>query len=416
MEKGIDNVIAFCILILVLIGILFRGLLPFRLPIWSLMISGAIFILLTGQSTVSTAWHAINFEVLGYLFGVFILAETLESSGFLERITEQLFAKVKNGVQALIIVFTVLGLGSAILMNDTTAIIGTPLILQLCRKEKALITPLLLSLAFGITVGSILSPIGNPQNLLIATQGPFTSSFLAFIKTLALPTIINLMLTGLIVFLFYRKTLLTPLSKIQPISIINKHDANLSKISLAIMVILILSKIILDEMHAEINLDFSVIALITALPIILFSRNRLSILKNIDWGTLLFFTGMFIIMQSVWDKGIFQHWISQSHIDVTSINAILIIGVLLSQLMSNVPLVALYIPLLTHSNVAANHYLALAASATIAGNLLIFGAASNIIILQNAEKRSTHAFSVWEFSRLGIMVTLVNLIIYAAFI
>lgn len=70
----------------------------------------------------------------------------------------------------LVIVF-VLGFSAALLMNDTIAIVGTPIILQLGKSQKHITKPLLFALAFAITIGSVISPIGNPQNLLIAVQG-----------------------------------------------------------------------------------------------------------------------------------------------------------------------------------------------------------------------------------------------------
>ncbi len=87
------------------------------------------------------------------------------------------------------------GLASALLMNDTLAVIGTALALQLAREHRIDARLLLLTLAFGITIGSVASPIGNPQNLLIAIRGPVPSPFLTFAGALAVPTLLNLLLT-----------------------------------------------------------------------------------------------------------------------------------------------------------------------------------------------------------------------------
>jgi Na+/H+ antiporter NhaD/arsenite permease-like protein len=126
------------------------------------------------------------------------------------------------------------------------------------------------------------------------------------------------------------------------------------------------------------------IALISALPILLFSSRRLEVVRKIDWPTLVFFAAMFILMESVWKSGIFQSAMSDSQVGLTSVPAILVISVLLSQLISNVPFVALCLPLM--ANPSVQELMALAAGSTIAGNLFILGAASNVIIIQNAER------------------------------
>jgi Na+/H+ antiporter NhaD/arsenite permease-like protein len=117
-------------------------------------------------------------------------------------------------------------------------------------------------------------------------------------------------------------------------------------------------------------------------------------------------------MQSVWNTGIFQNMLSKTDVSITSILMILAVSVVLSQLISNVPLVALYLPLLLNLGVSTKGLMALAAGSTIAGNLFIFGAASNIIIIQNAEKRGEKTLTFWEFSKVGIPLTIINFLIY----
>ena len=98
-----------------------------------------------------------------------------------------------------------------------------------------------------------------------------------------------------------------------------------------------------------------------------------------------------------------QQWVNELHIDLTSVPAIMILSATLSQLISNVSLVALYLPML--ANPDAQSLMALAAGSTIAGNFLILGAASNVIIIQNAEKQGG-TLGFFEFARVGIPVAL----------
>jgi len=164
----------------------------------------------------------------------------------------------------------------------------------------------------------------------------------------------------------------------------------------------------------QIQFDFRLtyIALIAALPIILFSPGRFEILRRLDWFTLVFFAAMFILMQSVWDTGFFQSAIADAQLDVMSAGAIFSISTLLSQLISNVPLVALYLPVLAQAGAGVRELMMLVAGSTIAGNLTILGAASNVIIIQNAERKSRETLTFLEFVRIGIPLTIINILVY----
>jgi Na+/H+ antiporter NhaD/arsenite permease-like protein len=93
-----------------------------------------------------------------------------------------------------------------------------------------------------------------------------------------------------------------------------------------------------------------------------------------------------------------------------------VISVLLSQLISNVPLVALYLPMLNLAGASAKEMMALAAGSTVAGNLFIVGAASNVIIIQNAEKKSGETLTFLEFAKIGIPLTTINVFVYWLFL
>jgi Na+/H+ antiporter NhaD/arsenite permease-like protein len=170
---------------------------------------------------------------------------------------------------------------------------------------------------------------------------------------------------------------------------------------------------LLVEFFPAWDFDLSWIALISALPVLL-SRKRVEILKNIDWTTLIFFISIFVLMKSVWISGTCQELLSRLSPHLSSISMILALSIGLSQLISNVPFVALYLPVMGNT-VSQEQLMALAAGSTIAGNLLILGAASNVIIIQNAEKEGK-TLSFTEFSRIGILITILDAIIYYIFL
>ncbi|MDI1279060.1 SLC13 family permease [Methylobacter sp.] len=382
----------------------------FNIRIWQSMTCGAAVVLATGEISGLDALKAIDLNVMLFLFGMFVVGQALVASGYLYAIAYHLFNRMTSVPQLVCGILFGAALSSALLMNDTLAIIGTPLVLRLAREHNINNRLLLLTLAYAITIGSVMSPLGNPQNFLIASQGGLPAPFLTFFKALAVPTLINLAVTYLVLRLAYRQQFITamPLTH-NPVELLDKKLAKLAQTSLFLLIGLITLNIILSAMHSTVQLKLSYIALIAALPPILFSPARLHLLKSLDWSTLLFFAAMFVLMSSVWQTGIMQQQVNELHIDLTTIPAIMLLSASLSQLISNVPLVALYLPMLT--NPSPESLMALAAGSTIAGNLLILGAASNVIIIQHAEKHEA-TLGFFEFARVGIPLGFANLLIY----
>jgi Na+/H+ antiporter NhaD/arsenite permease-like protein len=275
---------------------------------------------------------------------------------------------------------------------------------------------MLLALAFAVTTGSVVSPIGNPQNLIVAVQGGVKNPFTTFLVFLLVPTIVNLLLAYALLRVFYRNSFTAkPLNHShEPVK--DPKLAVLSKSSLILVVVLVLARIMLVLAGLDFDFKLTYIALSATLPVLVFSPRRFEIVRRIDWHTLLFFASMFVLMESVWDSGFFQSILNWLDVDVASVGAILFISVALSQLISNVPLVALYLPMLTHMGVSTKGIMALVAGSTIAGNLSILGAASNVIIIQNAEKKAGETLTFMDFVVIGVPLTVINVIVYWLFL
>jgi Na+/H+ antiporter NhaD/arsenite permease-like protein len=407
--------VSIIVLLVVFVLIAVRQVGRFRLQIWQAMLLGALAVLLTGQISPPEALQAIDWDVILFLFGMFVVGQALEESGYLSHLSSRLFGRAKTVDSLLLLILFGGGLISAFLMNDTLAIIGTPVMLQIARKTGIRPKLLLLSLAFSVTIGSVMSPIGNPQNLLVAINGNIPNPFITFLCYLAVPTLINLFLTYLILKFFYKEDLKNKPLNHSADPITDPALARLSKVSLIIIVILVLAKITTSLLGLGIDFRLTYIALAAALPIILLSPRRLSVVRRIDWTTLIFFAAMFVLMRSVWDSGYFQNIIADLDLNLRSVGIIMTVSIVLSQLISNVPLVALYLPVLSHLGAATKEMVALAAGSTIAGNFSILGAASNVIIIQNAEKKAGETLTFWEFVKIGIPLTAVNALVYWLF-
>ncbi|MDD3245266.1 MAG: anion transporter [Methanosarcina sp.] len=403
--------------VLVLMGVLLlialRQVGSLRLQIWQVMTLGAFSVLLLGEISPQEALRAINLDVLLFLFGAFCVGEALNRSGYLAWLGSRIVSRAKNTDQLVLLVIFSTGILSAVLMNDTLAIMGTPLVLRFSRKYGVSPKLMLFALAFGITTGSVMSPIGNPQNLLIAIDGNLDSPFVTFLSSLALPTLINLLIAYAVLRLCFSREF-GKKALIHSEEVISDPElAEISKKSLFLLLALITCKIILVEFLPSRDFSLSLIALLSASPILL-SKRRTEVVKNIDWTTLVFFVSMFVLMESVWISGTCQELLGRMSPHLGSVPMILALSIGLSQLISNVPFVALYLPAMG-TEVSQVQLMALAAGSTIAGNFLILGAASNVIILQNAEKDG-ETFSFIEFARIGLLISFLDAIIYFIFL
>ncbi|RJR44907.1 MAG: anion transporter [Desulfobacteraceae bacterium] len=399
----------------------FRQVGKVKLQIWQVMLGGAVIVLVTGRITPIDALHAINFDVLFFLFGMFIIGQATEDSGYLTHLCHRLFGKVRSVDGLVLAVLFTMGLGSAVLMNDTIAIIGTPVMLMLSKRNHISSKLLLLCLAFAITIGSVVSPIGNPQNLLVAINGNIKNPFITYAGYLLIPTVINLFFAYLFLKLFYGKEFATRMLETDGEHIQHRRLANTAKISLILVTGLILLRVALTLLKLDFDFKLTYIALIGCAPVLIYrffwKKKRFHILRRIDWFTLLFFASMFVLMESVWKTGFFQGLITRLQLDITSTAIILMISVAVSQLISNVPMVALFLPLLLTAGPGVEGLMALSAGSTIAGNLFILGAASNVIIIQHAEKlNGGESVTFTEFAAVGLPLTAVNIAVYWVFL
>lgn len=398
------------VLILVYVLIAIRQIGKFRIQPWQSMMLGAVLVLVTGQIKPANAFKAVNFDVLIFLFGMFVIGEAFAQSGYIYHLSYKAFNKAKTINQLLWLIIISMGLLSPFFINDTMVIVSTPLIIYLAKKQNIPAKPLILAMMFAVTTGSVFSPIGNPQNLLIAMNGHFSNPFIVFFKYLLIPTLINLFIIFFFIKLYYKKNLSNVKELIH--SEEKPTDGNLykiSKFSFYLTFALIGLKMLSFLFGLGDSFKLTYISLIASSPILLFSSKRFSVLKKIDWYTLIFFSSMFILMESVWETGIFQKMVNGYNL--SSIPVILVLSILTSQLISNVPFVSLYMPLILGLNATAKELTALAAGSTIAGNLLILGAASNIIAMQSAE-RNGEVLTFSDFAKIGIPLTAINAFVY----
>ncbi len=406
------------------------------MPIWAAMLIGAGLMVGLQVLSIKAAFMSVNLDVIAFLFGMFSIVSALDRAGVLRRIAIKMLSVAKSPSHLLMAFVVGMGLLAAFLVNDTIALLGIPLVVYVARHTGIRPVILLLALAFGITVGSVMTPIGNPQNLLIAIQSGMPMPFTTFLIHLAAPTIVNLFVTYFILKRYFKKELLSLQSNYNPNVIMlteeNLEDGafnpRLAKLSVAILMATIGGFIISEVLHLLniANFSLSAVAMLGAAALYALSDQRREIMKSVDYSVLIFFGAMFVVTSAMWSSGavsiMFMNYIpkpnSSDLMQSTAVISAASIGI--SQVLSNVPFVALYNFVMADSGFTGpnhiNQWMMLASASTIAGNLTILGAASNIIIIEAAESRGVHAFSFLEFLKVGSIVTAANIAIYYLFI
>ncbi len=291
--------------IFVFVYVLIVGRIRFKVPIWASMLIGAV--LMIGFQIISpkSAFESLQLDVIMFLFGMFSIVSALDKAGVLRYMAIKMLSRAKSPDRILLIFVVGIGSLSAFLVNDTIALMGVPLVAYISKHTGIRPAVLLIALAFGVTVGSVMTPIGNPQNLLIALQSGIDLPFTNFIKFLAIPTIINLFLTYYILKIYFKKELIQ--INLQNVTLENITIANkaLAKISIAVLIATIVGFFISEVLKflkvADINL--SIIALSGAAVLYILSRDRKEIIQNVDYSVLVFFAAMFVVTAAVWDSG-----------------------------------------------------------------------------------------------------------------
>ena len=180
------------------VGVLVIALLTLRsklnVPPWLTMLIGGALMVALDVITPSQALASVDLNVILFLLSLFIFTSALEVSGFFEYVAYRISMKYKDPKRIMFASFLASALLSSVASNDAIAASFTPILLNVAKLIKVDERPLLYAVAFGVTIGSVMTPIGNPQNVLIALSG-MPNPFFTFFLHLALPTALNLVLT-----------------------------------------------------------------------------------------------------------------------------------------------------------------------------------------------------------------------------
>jgi len=394
------------VFLLVLFLIAVRRIGKFKIKLWMAMLIGAILLMTLGAISFSQALSAMNLDILAFLFGAFLIVQLMVQTGLLQYLAVTLIRASRSPSSLLLLVMIFVAGSSAVLVNDAVVLITTPLVISVCTLAKLKKTPYLLAVPLASNLGSALTPIGNPQNILIKIASGEDTIY--WVTRMALPTTLSLLSAFLILRLIHRRDIRTAFTCSFPepkTMITNRAGATAAGIvALATIAALLTSDLL--------GIPMALVAVAGGAAALLLSADRRQTIREINWGTLIFFAAMFIVMSTVAASGLlgyifdpFSSWLFTG--GAASVASIFGLSLLVSQVTSNVPFVSIALPAFQSAGASASQYLSLAAGSTLAGNMTILGAAANVIVLEAAEGRGS-GFSYTEFLKSGMPVTLIT--------
>jgi len=366
---------------------------------------GAVAMVLFGVISLKEAYAAIDLDTILFILGMMIIVAYAEVSGFFEIAENFILEKAKTAASLLLFLIFSAGLLSSLFMNDTICLILTPIVLRLTHKTNLNPVPYLIALATSSNIGSAMTIIGNPQNMLIGLYSKIP--FLEFLRILAPVTIIGLTLNFFVIRAIYRKEITN-----KPISVKERDPKSVIQKEL-----LVISFIAVILLLVFLSLGFSppAVAMTLACFLILAGATKpRKALEQIDWTLLLFFSGLFIVMRAVEKSGItvaifnyVRNYLSDGK--MVQILNLSIGSTVLSNIVSNVPAVMLFSHLFANLADSKLIWLTLAMSSTLAGNLTIIGSVANIIVFESAKDKVKVGF--FEYLKVGLPLTLITLVL-----
>ncbi len=386
-------------------------------------LAGAMLMLIIGATDGAHAFFSpesgIDWNVIVLLIGMMLIVAVLRRTGVFEYLSIWAVKRARGRPYPVMVILVVItAVASAGLDNVTTVLLIAPVTLLVCDRLGLPPAPFLIAEVMASNIGGSATLIGDPPNIIIASKSGLT--FNDFLSVLA-PIVLIL----LVVFLalcrwLFRDAFRRDSAKVAKVMAMREGDAitnpRLLIVSLTVLA-LVLAAFVL---HAVIHLEPAVVAIIGGLALLALSKLEVDeVAKDVEWHTLVFFAGLFIMVGALVNTGVIDE-LSKAATEATEGKLLgatmLLLGASagLSAIVDNIPYVATMSPIvadLVHASGSPQGnvlWWALALGADLGGNATAVGASANVVVLGIAE-RAGHPISFWQFTKYGLIVTVITI-------
>lgn len=409
-----QQIIASLIFIIILIGIIIE-----KFDITVLALTGAILMVAFKIIPLSKVMGYVDFNTIAVILGMMIIVAIFKRTGFFEYIAIYT-AKVCKG-NSLKIIFSLgilTAIFSAVLDNVTTVLLMGPITIIVTEILEINPIPFIITEIFASNIGGTSTLIGDPPNIMIGSAAHLT--FNDFLIKLCPITIVILIVTIISIYFRYRKGLLVEEKQKKFVTTLNPKDRIKDKKLLIKGLIVIIFVLLGFIFSSQIGLDVGAVAMIGACVLLIVSKVSFeSISNDIEWSSLLFFIGLFIMVGGLVQTGVINKLayliISYGKSSPILLMIIMLWGsAILSAFLDNIPFVATLIPLILvmqKSGINVNMlWWEVSLGACLGGNGSLVGASANVVLASVSEKNG-YKIKFIEYLKIGFPLMILSIII-----
>jgi Na+/H+ antiporter NhaD/arsenite permease-like protein len=387
---------------------------------------GALLFILLKILTQQEAFLSIDFNTIGLLTGMMIMVSIIKRTGLFQYLAIKI-SKLAHGNIFYLLFFlsTITGVLSSILDNVTTIILIVPITLAICENLEISPVPLVLSEIFASNIGGAATLIGDPPNIIIGSAAHL--SFMDFIINLAPFALILLILLPFFVRLFYKKEMSQNVKEAwEKVEKFDEKKAIEDPILLKKSLMVFLLTISVFIFHHNLGLEAATVALAGATLLLLVSNiDPAETFLEVEWSTLFFFIGLFVVIAGVEKVGIIQ-WLSnriitltKGNLTLTTLTVLWVSGITCS-FINNISYTISMVPVIHNIGAATSFGLnpvwwALSLGACLGGNGTFIAAAANLVGV-NILKRQGRIITFKDFFRIGLPIMLISIILSSVYL
>jgi Na+/H+ antiporter NhaD/arsenite permease-like protein len=389
-------------------------------------LAGAGLMLALGLMSSADAFHSerfgIDWDVIFLLLGMMIIVGVLKQTGLFDYLAIWSAKRARGRpFRILAMLVTITAVASALLDNVTTVLLIAPVTFLICERLAIAAAPFLIAEALASNIGGTATLIGDPPNIIIASQADL--SYTDFLVNLApLVVVLMLLFVGLSRWLF-RDALVYRPDRVRELLTLDEREA-LNDRPLLIRSLLVLALVtVAFALHRMLHYEPSVVALLGAGLLLLVARRDVQpFLREVEWPTLAFFMGLFIMVGALIKTGVIAQ-LAEAVASATGgsllVGSMLLLWVsgALSAVVDNIPYVATMAPVTTSlvNDLGGGRdttvlWWSLALGADLGGNATAIGASANVVILGLAQ-RAGQPISFWEFTKYGAVVAVASVLV-----
>lgn len=366
----------------------------------------------------------VDFNVIFLLVSMMIIVNIATKSGMFNWVANEMLKATKGHPKMILFALAAFtAIVSAFLDNVTTVILIMPVTFVIAEKLDINPVPFLITEFVASNIGGTATLIGDPPNIIIGSAAGF--SFMDFLNELTgIVTIIFLVVVSIMLFIYRKQMVATPERMAEVAQLDNSKtitDKNLMIRSLIVLFLVILGFVTHDITHIQ----TCVCAMLGASVLLLFEKPT-KILESVEWTTIFFFIGLFIIIGGLEASGgiaVMAKWLLNVTHGSESATAMVILwgSGILSGIIDNIPYTATMAPMIAtiQSQMGADYafplWWCLSLGACLGGNMTIIGAAANVIVTEAAAARG-HKIEFMKYLGYGILVTFVSLTLCSVYV